>query len=314
MTPRPLCGRLCALLGLLWGCEAAPAPDLPTRHAPMQPQQAAAFQPSDGKVAPAKDEATVWSGAGAVERGPVEVLAEERGLVFERQRWRYEGMTGWAWRVRVKLPGRPSVRAARAVVELARVVGDPPAGPWAAINGGFYEDRAGEMAPMGVVLSAGELAHPYKKRGGSGVFALVDGQPRIIHRDGWPALAARKPAHALQSIDRIVSEGRSLVTRREGAGLAARSAVALSDDQLWLVALAADGSITEQADGARLRATGWQGLPLWGFAEYLIDTTGAVEALNLDGAVSTQLLVSASGKTWRIIGERGTLNALVVEP
>jgi hypothetical protein len=294
----------------LWGCEA-PAPPTP---APAPPR----FEPSDGRVQAAEPDAgqaVRWRGDGAVKVGELEVLGEERGLLVERQRWRYEGIQGWAWRVSVPLPGAATVAATSEVVPLEQVVHPPASGPWAAINGGFYEERSGKMAPMGVVLSAGKVAQRYQRRGGSGVFAVVDDAPQIVHRDRWSELSARRPAHALQSIDRIISAGASLVKPREGAGLAARSAVVVGDQRLWLVALAADGSITERADGAiQLRATGWQGLPLWGFAQYLLATTDAREALNLDGAVSTQLIAQASGKTWRVLGERGTMNAIVLAP
>jgi uncharacterized protein YigE (DUF2233 family) len=257
---------------------------------------------------------TTWRGEGAVRYGEVERLAEERGLVFERQRWRLEQSQGWAWRVRAPLGAQAAVHHSEEVVALGELV-KAPGGPWAAINGGFYEERAGRMAPMGVVWSGGAQRHPYKKRGGSGLFVVGEAGPQVIHRDAWREWEAKRPKHALQSIDRIIAGGQTLVTPREGARSAARSAVVVGREAIWLVVLAADGSITERADGAlQLRDTSWQGVPLWAFAAYLSETTDARDALNLDGAVSTQLIVEAAGKTWRILGERGTINAITLAP
>lgn len=235
---------------------------------------------------------------------PTTLLAAE-GLVLEEQRWRYGEASGRAWRVRVPLPGRAQVVPSEAVVPFAALVPTDP-GPWAAINGGFYE-----RGPMGLVVSGGVERSPRSPRGGSGIFSWSAAGPSIGHRDAW----APGAPEALQSIDRLVDAGRSLVKRREEARAAARSAVAISDEALWLVALADEASVAPLPQGGvQLHDTVVLGLPLWAFADYLAQELGARTALNLDGAVSTQLQVSTPDGTWEVRGERGTINALVVRP
>ncbi|NOY26600.1 MAG: phosphodiester glycosidase family protein [Oligoflexia bacterium] len=248
-----------------------------------------------------------------LEVDPPRVLWEDHGLVLEQQAWRLGQDSGQAWRVHVARPGVAQVRAASGVTPFAELVPTDP-GPWAAINGGFYE-----FGPMGLVVSDGEVRKPLSVRGGSGVFAWSkELGPSIVHRSAYVPGATQ----AVQSIDRLVDQGRRLVKRREGARAAARSAVAISKDGLWLVALADDDSIVPlvsdtggpKVEGAQLRATVARGLPLWAFADYLRTAVGAQTALNLDGAISTQLTVVGAEHRFEIRGERGTINAVVIRP
>ena len=94
----------------------------------------------------------------------------------------------------------------------------------------------------------------------------------------------------------------------------ATPAVALSEDDVWLVVTAGKGSLRPFARGFRLRGTSYQGMTLEEFATYVKEETGASEALNLDGAVSTQLTVKTPERTFEILGERGTINALELRP
>ncbi len=238
------------------------------------------------------------------------LLFQSEGLRLEQQGWRWGDASGQAWRVSVPLPGRAEVEASDSVTAFAALLpGDP--GPWATINGGFYERGA-----MGLVVSDGAEHSPLSRRGGSGVFSWsADSGPRIQHRSDWTAGAPQ----ALQSIDRLVDAGHSLVKQRPTARSAARSAVAISSDRLWLVALADDASIEPlpRAGGAelvQLHDTVVIGLPLWAFADYLIDAVGAEQALNLDGAVSTQLVVQTPDRRFEVLGERGTINSLTIRP
>ena len=91
---------------------------------------------------------------------------------------------------------------------------------------------------------------------------------------------------------------------------AARSAVALTEKEVIFVALAARTSVREFDGGARLFKTSFLGLPLWAFADYVSASTGAREALNMDGAVSTQMMVRLDGESFKVIGERGVINAV----
>lgn len=238
--------------------------------------------------------------------GPVETLLAEGGLVLERQRWTFGATGGAAWRVSVPLGGRAAVVPSTAVVDFEDLLPAEDAGPWAAINGGFYDT---DKHPMGLVVSGGKVFHPLRRGGGSGIFQLGPDGPAVLHRDLW----AEGPGEALQSIDRLVDQGASVVEHRP-ASRAARSALVVGRDRLWEVALASDESVTEVADGVVLAHTSGAGLPLWAFADYLVSTTAPVSALNLDGAVSTSLAVVAAGRRFRVYGERGTINAVVLRP
>ncbi|RME23842.1 MAG: hypothetical protein D6798_12675, partial [Deltaproteobacteria bacterium] len=157
------------------------------------------------------------------------LLLESGGLRVEQQTWQWGEASGQAWRVSVPLPGRAEVHPADTVTPFTELLPDDP-GPWAAINGGFYERGA-----MGLVVADGVEHTPLSPRGGSGIFSWSPTEgPRIRHRSAWTP----GPPTALQSIDRIVDAGHSLVRRRPTARSAARSAVAISADRLWLVALA----------------------------------------------------------------------------
>ncbi len=243
------------------------------------------------------------SGA-ALELSPPVQRLESGGLRLEEQAWRQGDEAGLAWRVSVALPGHASVSAVHSVADFSALL-PKDAGPWAAINGGFYD--VGREA-MGLVVSAGQERAALQKSGGSGVFFVGPTGPRVVHRDAW----APGPTEALQSIDRLIEQGASLVNKLEG-NRAARSAVVVGKERLWIVALAASTA----APGAReitLDHTIGHGLTLGVFAQYLLQATDAVEALNLDGAVSTQLSVVTPEGRFDVHGERGTINAVVLRP
>lgn len=233
------------------------------------------------------------------------VLREADGLVLDRQDWRWGDERGTAWRASVPLPGRASVVPSDGVVAFERLLPSDP-GPWAAINGGFYDP---EGRAMGLVLAGGNVHTPFSKGGGSGVFFMGPDGPRVVHRGAWEP----GPTEALQSIDRLIDQGKSLVKRQDGP-LAARSAVVVGEARLWLVALAGEDSVDALPDGAQLSATAGEGLPLGVFADYLVQSTAAREALNLDGAVSTQLAARTPEGLFHVRGQRGTINALTIRP
>lgn len=259
-------------------------------------------------VWPAAPAASAGTAAGPV--GPTVALdaavplLAEGGLQLESRAWRFEGAQGTAWIARVALPGGAQVRPSAEVRPFDELLpGD--AGPWAAINGGFYEH-----GPMGLVVSDGQEHSPLSPRGGSGIFQWGPAAPAILHRSAWTP----GPPQALQSIDRLVDAGRSLVKARDQARAAARSAVVLTGTELLLVALADGEGIETLPDGVQLHRTVARGLPLWAFAELLVQGLDAQTALNLDGAISTQMAVQAQGRRFHLRGEAGTINVLVIRP
>lgn len=306
-----------ALALLVSGCEPKPPHD--EAMAAGAPDLGAKRGPSQRLTKPVLD--VVYEGQGELRAAKVELMFEVAGLRLERQRWKLKDLEGVAWRVRVpRASARVGVRAVPKLEPFDALL--PSLGAdsvWAAINGGFYEDDPqGGYRPMGVVISKGRQAHDYKTRGGSGLLVVKDDEIKIIHKSLWPKKDKEIKAaadEALQSIDRIVDEGKSLVGPKPDARYAARSAVALTDDAVYLVAVAANASLYELEGGGgyRLRKSSYLGLPLWAFAQYLVEHTGARQALNLDGAVSTQLVVQARDKRFELIGERGTMSAVVLE-
>ena len=224
------------------------------------------------------------------------------GLELHQLGWQVADRTGVAWAARVPRDGALIVRPSDEVRPLADLTAGET-GTWAAVNGGFYED-----GPMGLVVSDGVERHAFEERGGSGVVQYDPMPVSVVHRDAWKPGAK----HALQSIDRIVDAGASLVTPREGAHLDARSAVAVAPDGVWVVAAVANESVTQGSDGVELVRTVGHGLALSEFADLLVTGLQVEQALNLDGAVSTQMVVSVPPWRWVVAGERGTINGVVV--
>ncbi len=254
---------------------------------------------------------TLWATTAAADTpqfrvGVLEPMASEAGLALERQRWSLGTSEGWIWRVTLPRTGQIKVLAAEAVTSFERFLpGDP--GPWAVINGGFY-DRDGTA--MGLVVADGIEYGAFRRGGGSGVLELRKDGPRIIHHSAYAPGATQ----ALQSIDRIVANGVTLVKRRSGARRAARSAIALSEDTIFLILAAQDESLSGSADQVRVNFAAGSGLPLWALADYVATHTDARSALNLDGSVSAQLAARIDGKNYAIRAMRGTINAIAVRP
>lgn len=181
-------------------------------------------------------------------------------------------------------------------------------GPWVAVNGGFY---GADGQPLGLVLSDGKLWHALgRSAGGTGVLLGAPGPAAVVHRDAY----TEGRAHAVQSIDRLVDAGQSLVKPAAGARHAARTAVAITADSV-VFAVGFDPTYASlAADGITLRATAGTGPTLAAFADWLVAGLHAEQALNLDGAISTQLAVRARGFHWDVEGEAGTPHAVVGRP
>lgn len=256
--------------------------------------------PTSTKATPAEVQAPA-----ALTLGKAEVLLEEGGLRLDRFTWSADTSSGLVWRVRLPRGAVLDVVPSDAVQPLGALVSASTAAlpaPWAAINGGFYE-----QGPMGLVVSEGKVNHPADPRGGSGILIAQPGPASIIHRDAW----TEGPVEALQSVDRIVDGRKNLVSPAPGAHRDARSAVALSEKYVWLVVAAASSSVRETPDGVALEHSAGRGLTLHELGTLLVSTTAADTALNLDGAVSSQMMVVTSARRWSIEGEKGTINALV---
>ncbi len=227
--------------------------------------------------------------------------------------------SGTAWAVRVERP-RLTVIPVSEPGTLAAIHEISPAGttPSVVINGGFYDRGTGDPAPMGVVVHEGAVLFPVRANGGSGVLFSDPAGLHIVHRDAFSARTGGEEGvlEAVQSVDRIIDEGRTLVAPHADHRLAARSGVALAEDgTAWAIVAVADGSVTVGSDGAiQLSGTVGHGLPLWAFAE-LIGTLGVQTALNLDGAISTQLRVELGGvrPLLDVRGEMGTMQAVKLE-
>lgn len=242
-----------------------------------------------------------------LEVGDIEVLSSDGEMAIERQSWAFEGIRGVAYRVRLpRDAARLRVVPSEVLTPLAELVGEREA-PFAAVNGGFY-DVDGEA--MGLVTSGGKEHAPLRRNGGSGIVSERGGELRITHRSDWEGGADE----ALQSIDRIIAEGKSLMTEGRRERHTARSAVALGAQHAWLVVAFELASIVEAGPAIQLRSTSFRGLPLWAFARYLLETTDVVDALNLDGAVSTQFLADVGDMRVEVRGEKATINGVILEP
>jgi hypothetical protein len=215
--------------------------------------------------------------------------------------------------IRAELPAEASfaVRAADMPVALPEIAGD---GSVVAINGGFY-DPSGHA--MGLVVENGRVVSPLRRGGGSGVLVHARTGFRVVHRDDVPndgVLAA------VQSIDRIVAGGQSLVGARASPARDARSAVATFRDgsaRLYAVfAVDAVASKTCDAAGCSLSlstASTSTGISLHELSMLMV-AEGADAALNLDGGFSTSFEARLGGRRLRVAGFRPTINALIARP
>lgn len=196
----------------------------------------------------------------------------------------------------------PSALQAFAAIEPGRAC--------AAINGGFYDLQGA----MGWVVHAGEEVAPLRATGGSGVLVIDADGTRIVHRDA----AGGRPREALQSIDRLVDGGRSVVGAGARPDADARSAVGLRGDGTMVLAVVFADAAVVREDAGRVElgpASSTTGVSLAAWAELLARPVadgglGVTTALNLDGGYSTSLVVRVGAVELDVVAHGATINAL----
>ncbi|MFT5679397.1 MAG: hypothetical protein ACI8RZ_000301 [Myxococcota bacterium] len=183
-----------------------------------------------------------------------------------------------------------------------------PVGDMVAINGGFYD---GAGVAMGLSISDGRLITPLRKGGGSGVLLLSADGPRISHRDDVGDLDG--VTGAVQSIDRLASEGRILVSEQASLARDARSAVAVTaDGGLLFAVLFAEAAVTRE-EGADIyldAGSSSSGVSLREWSALLVGL-GGVAVLNLDGGYSTSIHIDLDGARLDVHPHGATINAVV---
>ncbi len=235
----------------------------------------------------------------------VEQVASTGKMELQRQEIFFDGERVIAFRIRVpKANADLRVLPSKKVARLDQLF-EKPNGDFVAMNGGFYDQ---DLDPMGLVVSGAKEHIKRRKVGGSGIIESRSGKISILHQSRYQNGADE----ALQSIDRIVAEGKSLVRRRSGAPAAARTVVALGKDYLWTIVVVSEKSLQKEGGAMQLRSTS-QGLPLWATARYVLETTDVVDALNLDGGISTQIIARVDDQLLHIRGVSGTINGILVK-
>jgi len=152
----------------------------------------------------------------------------------------------------------------------------------AGINANYFDP---EGNPLGLVISNGHLLHSLQRGGNviTGVFAIIDNLPIIIHRDAFSRF--KNVQEAIEAGPRLIADRRPL--KVESYEASRRSAVAVTSDHRIIFA-----ATKNRLPGATLKEL--QDILL----EPLFQIT---EALNLDGGGSSQLYVSgfpAGRSTW----------------
>lgn len=197
----------------------------------------------------------------------------------------------------------------------------PALGDFAAINGGFYDDNE---QPMGLVRHAGRTVHGRTRHGGSGFLVQTAGGARLLPAS---SLVPVDSTEGLQSIDRLVVDGRVVVGAGASPAPDARSAVFIdAHARVSLMALVADAAEVQASSSSPEDPTFWTsvrlgrrssdtGCSLAECAALLALSTdrgglGARQALNLDGGYSTSFQARVGTDTIRVDPHRATINAL----
>ncbi len=200
------------------------------------------------------------------------VMATAGAVRLEQVAWTLGDDHGWAWIARHPRDARMTVHPAADVSDLP-VIATAGEGE-SLINGGFYDAGA-----MGLVRHEGRDLAPRTPSGGSGIAYWGPGVPlQVTHRDAWSDAGTE----ALQSIDRLVDGGKSLVQPKADARITARVAVITLADGVALVVAADDDSAAPTGSERILRGGEDHGLPLWAFADLLVAVVaGTINAVRL---------------------------------
>lgn len=287
-----------SLLLLLLGCGG----DEPAAPKPAAPP------PVDPGAAPAPTRPAPVLPAGAKLEAPT-LLREADGIRLEKRAWSVAEERGWIWTARL---GRDAaldivpVHPGRTLPELLKT----EKGPFAAVSGG-YADAAG--MPQGLVVSGGFVRSTLQARGGGGVLLSLGGPARLISRDDFSR--QKDVAEAVQSADRLVGNGRPVVTLNPEARRGVRAAVALAEDAVWLVVAAGTAAVASEGDaGVTLGGTFGSGLTQDELCSFLVSELRAVDALNVQGAASGGLVVDTGAGRWALAGDGLNVNAVIFRP
>lgn len=244
--------------------------------------------------------------------GPArDIAASADGITVRQTTLTVEGGAGRLIVAELPPDATLEVMPVEAATSLQDILGKRDDRTCVAINGGFYDGGGA----MGWVVHAAQQIAPLRPGGGSGVLVVDADGPRIVHRDA----AGGSPREALQSIDRLVDGGRSVVGANARPDADARSAVALrSDGTIVLAVLFADGAIVQEGPGGVHlgAASSSSGLSLTAWADLLARPVadgglGAVTALNLDGGYSTSLSIRVGSLDYDVFAHGATINALL---
>ena len=226
------------------------------------------------------------------------ILAESGGLRLVEHTWTLGASQGWLWVATMPRDAALTIHPSASVRKLATF---PPAAEGEVLlNGGFYDNGA-----MGLVAHEGTTHTARSPGGGSGILYADGGPMDVVHRDAWGGSAQE----GVQSIDRIVDGGASVVTKRPNVPRTSRVAVAVREDAVMAIVAGGEPSTQRKERQMHLGASEHDGLPLWAFADAVV-ALGAERALNLDGGISTEATVQVGGQVYTVTGGVGTINAV----
>lgn len=242
------------------------------------------------------------------------------GIVVERRRWTRGPDGGVVWVATVAAGGPAQLQVVPSSTPLPLThLRLPEIG--VAINGGFY-DRDG--LAMGLVHVEGQTLSALQRRGGSGVFVIdhraSTWRARVVHRDDTDGLS--KATYAVQSVDRVVDQGASLVGDKANPAVDARSGVCVTNTGDVVFAVLYDDDAVASSTNGRIQLnekSTTTGVSLKAWSTLLADDLGCATALNLDGGFSTSFSARLpDGKDGvhvvDVVAHRKTINAIVAVP
>lgn len=238
---------------------------------------------------------------------PADILLQDENIRLQKQFWYWSDQSGIIWSVHIPLDkSKLSILPSTKPQTLDQFPNQ--SFNYAMINGGFYDKQDN---PLGLVIhDFQEIQALNLNGGGSGVIYSKNDQITISHKKHYPGQAEE----ALQSIDRLVHNQTALLHYKPNRPLSTRSAIVLTKTEIILVLLAENRIIHGKDFNIQLGFNRNYGVPLWAFSHYLTNHLGAISALNLDGGVSSQLLVHINNKNFTIKNIGKTINAVMLSP